>query len=323
MIFSMTAFVAEFKTLQYIFRQAENVLLFAHTRPDGDTIGATIALKEHLVQQGKRVSIACIDPIPDHLGKFFHEEFLLERETVVEEYDVIVGCDGVERGMQVIMPRIQEKQVVVLIDHHPNIQQTGDVIIIDAKKSSACEILFDYFEWTQIEISPRMATALLVGIVFDTGNFQHACTTPRVLEVASTLMRYGGSLVKAVDVVFANKRVSVLKLWGKAFTKAKIFPESGLIASALTESDLEECGATAEDVYQVVSILSTVPDTRFSLVVFQRDKNTVKGQLRAEKDSGIDVSQIACQLGGGGHCMASGFEIPGRIVESQDGWMIV
>jgi nanoRNase/pAp phosphatase (c-di-AMP/oligoRNAs hydrolase) len=37
---------------------------------------------------------------------------------------------------------------------------------------------------------------------------------------------------------------------------------------------------------------------------------------------GIDVSLIAHQFGGGGHKLASGFEVPGKIIETETGFAI-
>jgi nanoRNase/pAp phosphatase (c-di-AMP/oligoRNAs hydrolase) len=45
--------------------------------------------------------------------------------------------------------------------------------------------------------------------------------------------------------------------------------------------------------------------------------------LRSEEYKGVDVSEIAHKFGGGGHKLASGFEVKGNIVETENGWEIV
>jgi nanoRNase/pAp phosphatase (c-di-AMP/oligoRNAs hydrolase) len=37
----------------------------------------------------------------------------------------------------------------------------------------------------------------------------------------------------------------------------------------------------------------------------------------------VDVSKIAAGFGGGGHKLASGFEIKGKIQETKEGWEII
>jgi len=47
----------------------------------------------------------------------------------------------VERGFHKIKDKVEENQVVVLIDHHPDITIKGDINIIDPALSSVCEIV--------------------------------------------------------------------------------------------------------------------------------------------------------------------------------------
>ena len=95
-----------------------------------------------------------------------------------------------------------------------------------------------------------------------------------------------------------------------------------MLVTAITKKDVEECRASVEDIYQVTSILSAVPDAKFALVLSERAGNIVRASLRSMEQHGVDVSAIAEQFGGGGHKLASGFEIHGKLVETQDGWMV-
>jgi phosphoesterase RecJ-like protein len=319
----MKHYALEFRQLKYIVESAESVLLVAHSRPDPDTVGSNVAFKEYLLGLGKRVDIVCFHPFPDFLTSLFRHEFLTPNQADWASYQAVVACDSVDRGFDRMRGYVANDQAVALLDHHPDIETTGDVVIIDPDYSSTCELLFDYFEYHHIGVTPRMATALLTGILSDTGNFQHSCTTPRVMEIASVLMKRGAPLAKIVDNVFADKKISTLKLWGKAFTKAKVNAKNGMIVAALTREDIDECGASNDDVNQVATILNTVPGTAFSLVFFQFDETTIKGSLRSEEGKGVDVSAIAHHLGGGGHRLASGFEMLGKIMETSDGWKVL
>jgi phosphoesterase RecJ-like protein len=319
----MKDFSTEFNTLSYIVQKSQRILLFAHSGPDGDTAGSVLALKEHLEMLGKYVDIACVDPLPAFLETLTTQKFNLPSHLDLQSYDAAIGCDSVERGFQKILPELPEKTATVIIDHHPDITITADVVIIDAKCSSTCEIIYEYLAKKNAHISKSVATYLMIGILSDTGNFQHANTSSRVMEISSDLMKKGASVSRIIEATFANKKLSTLKLWGRAFEKAKINPLNGLITTVLTKEDIDECNASTEDIGQVASILNTVPGTKFSLVLSERDKGLIKGSLRSEEYKGVDVSKIAHLFGGGGHKLASGFEIHGKIVETQTGWEIV
>ncbi len=318
----MRKFAQEFNTLKYVIENSEKVLLFAHAHPDGDTIGSVLALKEYIQSLGKIADVACPDPYPQAFQNFFQESFAFPEHLNLEEYNLIIACDSVERGFQKIQSKLKDNQVVALIDHHPDIKIKGDIDILDSSCSSVCEIIYDFLAFGKIPVNRKMATFLLLGILTDTGMFQHSNTTSRIMEIASELLKKGALINKVVELNSANRTVSTLKLWGLAFEKAKINSQSGMIATVLTQKDLEECGATEEDISNIVGILNTVPGTKFALVLSERG-NKVKGSLRSEEYKGVDVSQIAAQFGGGGHKLASGFEVEGKIEETEEGWKIV
>jgi len=316
-------FAKEFHTLNYVIQESDQILLFAHSRPDGDTVGSNLALKEYIKNLGKVADIACYDPFPEYLRAMSEENFIHPDNLEIEKYSLIIACDSVERGFQKIQLHTKENQVVALLDHHPDITIKGDINIIDSSYSSVCEIVYDFFTFNKIEIARPMANLLMLGLLGDTGSFQHSNTTPKVMEIASNLLKRGANISKIIETAYANKNISTLKLWGKAFEKAKINPENGMIISVLTQKDLEECHAGSEDIAQVASILNTVPGTKFSLILSERGDDIVKGSLRSEEYKGVDVSKIAARFGGGGHKLASGFEIKGKIHETESGWEII
>ncbi len=319
----MKNFTAEFKTLSYVIAKSQRILLFAHNGPDGDTAGSVLAMKEYLTSIGKITDIACNDPLPSFLESLTTYSFEFPSKLDLSSYDTVIACDSVERGFQEILPTLPEKTATIFIDHHPDIAISADVIILDAKCSSACELIYEYLISQDIHISKNIATYLMIGVLSDTGNFQHSNTSTRVLEISSDLMKKGASFSKIIEATFANKKLSTLKLWGIAFEKAKINPKNGLITTVLTQQDIEQCNASTEDIGQVASILNTVPGTKFSLVLSEREKGTIKGSLRSEQYKGVDVSAIAHLFGGGGHKLASGFEIKGQIKETETGWEII
>lgn len=319
----MRYFGQEFKTLDFIIQEARSILLVAHRRPDPDTVGVNVALKLYLESLGKKVVMSCFDPFPENLKSLMLGEFLHPDQVRLSEFDAIIASDSVDRGFHEFRNELRENQVVVLIDHHPDITLSGDVVMIDSKYSSSSEIVYLYLSHTKTRITREIATALLTGILFDTGNFQHSSVSPQVMDVASHLMKLGAPLAKISAVLFSHPNVSAMKLWGKAFERAKFVPKNGMLVTAVTKEDIVECEATPDDIYQVASTLSTVPEARFALVLSERDNETVRGSLRASVHQGVDVSEIAHTFGGGGHKLASGFEVKGRIIETSAGWEII
>jgi len=320
-------FAKEFISIKKELDKAKSVLLVAHSAPDGDTIGSVFSLKEYLIKfLNKEVAVTCGDQIPQHLADILAGENITDPDAIeIEKFDIIIGCDAVERGFEKIVKTKSQKQKIILLDHHTTLRMNfvkPDIVISDEKYSSVCEILYDYFDFHRIEINRKMAEYLLLGILGDTGIFQHANTTPRVMEIAASLMKKGASLNKIIRLTFKNKRLETLKLWGRAMGRAEINRKTGAIMSYITKKDLEELQGDAEDISAVAEILNTVSGTKFSLVLSERGENRVKGSLRSEEYKNVDVSEIAKLLRGGGHRLSSGFEVKGKLKQDGDKWTV-
>lgn len=320
----MKLFQKEFKTLAYVFARAEHILLFAHNRPDPDTVGANMTLYFYLTEYlNKKVDVACWNDYPEALQSILPGSFVHPDTLNLESYDVVVAADSVDRGFHLLRDKFHEDQVVALIDHHPDITLKGDIILIDEKYSSTCEILYLFFEDQKIALSPKLATALLTGILFDTGGFQHASVSPQIMHIASQLMCAGAPLGKISKILFAQKDLPAMRLWGRAVDKMKFVEKEGMLVTAVTHDDIKECEANPDDIYELASVLCTVPNIRYAMVLSEREPGLIRANLRAMKQSGMDVSALAHQFGGGGHKLASGFELPGTIMETRDSYAIV
>jgi nanoRNase/pAp phosphatase (c-di-AMP/oligoRNAs hydrolase) len=119
----MSHFISEFRNLKYVIRKSEKVLLFAHNRPDPDSVGANLALREVIEACGKSVDIACYNDYPATLTPIIGTPpvFLHPDSINIRQYDTIIAADSVDRGFHRIRDRISEDQIVIIIDHHPDI----------------------------------------------------------------------------------------------------------------------------------------------------------------------------------------------------------
>ena len=320
-------FSKEFHVLYHILENSQKFLLVAHSYPDSDTLGSNVALYHFLKNAHKEVLISCTHKTPDELTHLSPNISLIHPEEInISYYDVIIACDSVDRGYsKYIHPYVNtEKQITILIDHHPDIHTQGDVTLIDPTASSVCEILSTFFSTKKIEITSEMATALLSGILGDTGSLQHTNTTKHVLKITSELLRKGAYLGKISANMYANKNLDTLRLWGKALENATVYENAKMILSGITHNELSECNAKAEDISHIANMLATVPGIQFSLILAQYDENTIKGSFRAEPEmnDSIDLSLLARKLGGGGHRLASGFTLNGKLIRTETGWLV-
>jgi len=317
-----------FKSAHDILKRAQSVLIVAHKKPDGDTIGATTALRRWCRAEGITVTNFCKDEVPpQYMYMRGADKYTTDSEVFDDGHDVLVVMDCSDlryAGVHEHVPRMsvaQSKRRPVLInfDHHVTNEMYGDLNVVDAQSSSACELLHRFFEHQGVEVTQDMATCLLTGILTDTGHFSNPATSRSALEAASRLLKRGAKVHDVSRNLQRNKSVGALRLWGSVLSRLKYNDDLGVASTVIFSDDLGE-GVTEEHVEGVSNFLNQFLDARVIMVLRELPDGKVRGSLRSAEN--VDVSQIAKLMGGGGHKKAAGFAVPGRIVEDAAGWRV-
>jgi len=304
-------------------RQAESILIASHEHPDGDAAGSSLALLQALRLQGKRVVAYVPDPAPEQLSFLPDFSELTSAKPTPSEFEVVVVLDSTYFKRTHLADELREHPCVINIDHHHDNQGEGDINLIVSEAAATAYILTALFEVTDTPITKDMATCLLTGIFTDTGSFMHDSTTPDILKMAAGLMSRGARLSHIAHETYQKKDLPVLQIWGRALSRIMTNQETGMALSVITREDLAECGANLDDLSGAVNMLNTLPETKFALLLCEYEPGLVKGSLRSEANKGVDVSIIAKRLGGGGHTLAAGFEVPGHLRQIDGEWRIV
>ena len=197
----------------------------------------------------------------------------------------------------------------------------GMVNVWDETRAANCELVYLLLNEWGVVIDKAMAMALLTGLFTDTGGFRHANVTATTLEVAADLLRRGAKLEVISRFTFLQKDLPMLRAWAMALENARFDENKKIIYTVITEDDLRKIDAKEEDLDGVVELLNTIPEAKFSMLLRQRG-DEIKGSLRSEPYKGVDVSEIARTLGGGGHKLAAGFKFNGKIEKTEAGWRI-
>ena len=303
-----------------LIKSSENILILAHKNPDGDAIGSVLGLADALKSIGKRVECFSKDAVPD-IFCFLPNISEIKNQTILKKYDLVVLLDCTlfaRAGLIDIKEIASSFDKILIIDHHPKNETECDyyencVSVIDDKASSTAVLIYALLKKANIKITKDIANCLLTGIFTDTGGFQHSNTDSQTLEAAAEFMKKGSRVDKIAKNIFNSKSMAAIKLWGTALSRIKTDPKTGMAVSYVSREDMEKVGAKEDDLSGLINIINTVSDAKFSLLLTESEDCKVKGSLRSEEYKGIDVSRIARSLGGGGHKLASGFEMNGDL----------
>ncbi len=314
----------DFEAAKKLINESSDILLTMHERMDGDDGGALLAMGHQLESLNKNVTYSIKKGVPPSLSFLPKSHKILDDIGGEEKVDLLItfGCSTLDRtGSQKIL---NLKPEILNLDHHPDKTHFGRVNIVDPAKSSVAELVYDFFIFQNWTINKDIATCLLTGIITDTGSFMHANTQSSTLKAAAELMRKGAQVSKITKQTYKNKSPQILKAWGQALKNAYYDSKNKIIYSVMTENDLAEFSALPQAAFEgFVETLNTVPEAKFAMFLRQ-DGNIIKGSLRSDTFKNTDVSQIAKIFGGGGHKLASGFSVAGKLMKDEMGkWKII
>jgi len=313
----------KFLQAKRLIDKANNILCISHKRPDGDTLGTTVAWHLALKNMGKKTDMACVDEIPERFT-FLADINKFRREFDFREYDLIIVSDAGASYMtryHEIYPEIFGGDVPVInIDHHASNDDFGLCNIVDSASASTTVILFKLFEFLEIPVTSQMATAMLCGIYNDTGSLMHSNTNLEVFEISGSLMEMGGRVHTVARNLFRTTPVSTLRLWGRVLENVRI-NEEGVTISVITWKDFQECGASSDEISGVVDMMNSVPGAKYTCLLNEDRSGKIKGSFRTQRDD-VDLAELAGRFGGGGHKKAAGFTMSGRL-QKEVHWKII
>lgn len=207
-----------------------------------------------------------------------------------------------------------ERIPVLNIDHHASNGKFGSHNYLEFGFAATTQMvtpMIQNFEKERGEelIDEDVATLLLVGIVTDTGSFQHSNTSPEAFEVAAELLDRGARQQEIIKHIFKTKSLGTLKLWGRVLSKIEYDPAIKLVYSHITQQDLVETGANSDDTGGIIDeLMTSAPGAEVVMLIKEKEPGYFSGSLRAP-GALADVSQIAQMMNGGGHKKAAGFRL--------------
>ncbi len=294
------------------------ILILSHRNPDGDAIGASLALYNLFQKMGHRIEIIIPNGFPSFLKWMKNADKIIIYSKnseiaakILTEANIVFALDFND------LSRIREfdKKIKVsdaykvLIDHHPYPQQFADLTISDSKSSSTAELVYDFISDLELIslLDKDIATCLYTGIMTDTGCFSFNSSQPDTFNIVASLLTCGIDKDYIYDRVYDNFSYDRMRLMGYCLNKKmEYLPEYKTAYITLTQQELRDYNFRIGDAEGFVNLPLSIIGIHFS-VLFIEKKDMVKVSFRSKGN--FEVNKIASEhFYGGGHKNASGGE---------------
>lgn len=295
-----------------LIQESESILLSTHKEPDGDGLGAQIALYYALKKVGKKVRILNVDTsaqkydflIPDNLIQVFNGH-----HDKVEKTDIALILDTNDRRLlDTLFVKLEVNcKHIAFIDHHPilvNGPKPSDISVIDEKAASTGEIVFNLIKRLNIPLDKEIAEAIYMSLVFDTHLFRFIRNSPNTHLIAAELLGHKIDAERIHRGIFGDFTKNKLLFSAKALNSVEFHNDDQIAFLRFYEKDLEALGLNKDHTKDIIDTIMNIDTIEAALVVREIVPKEFKLSFRSKGK--VEVLKVAEEFGGGGHRYAAG-----------------
>lgn len=306
--------------LQNKIANANNIVLVCHTRPDGDAIGACLAMNAYLSGHfGKESAIVVPNAFPDFLNWLPGREKIVrfdkhpdDVKRIFHQADLVVCLDFNMYSRVDEMSEVMRNSTAdtIMIDHHLGNDINCSVKVSFPEASSTCELLFRLV-WQMggfDEMTQKFAAPCYCGMMTDTGGFTFNSTRPEIFFIICQLLTKGIDKDKIYRNVFNNYSSWAIRLRGFLMShKLNVMDDLHASYYTMTRKDMKDFHYVRGDSEGLVNIPLQIKGMKCSISLREDDRidNRIWVSLRSVDD--FSVEEMAKRFfNGGGHLNASG-----------------
>ena len=289
-------------------RGAKRIGISGHARPDGDCVGAVLALQMYLRKCLPEAEVKTFLEKPaDIFSEIKGFEEIITDFPEQEPYDVFFALDTDAERMGDAEKYFRAAHKTVNIDHHLRQTGSGDVNHLDSTVGSTCELIYDLME--EDKLDRDIAMAIYIGMIHDTGVFQYSNTTPETMEKGAKLIRYGFDFPRLIQETFFQKTYVQAQIMGRALMESIRFLDGRGIVSVVNQKTMDFYGVSSKDMDGIVNQLRNIKGVECAIFMYQTGDLEYKASLRSSEK--VNVAEVAAHFGGGGHARAAGCTMTG------------
>jgi len=306
------------KEISKLFSTSENILIICHINPDGDSVGAQLALYHYLKSLDKHISLLAPNNLQEFLKWMDGAEqiniFIRDRKKcrmLIDNADLIIMLDFNQpnRLGEAEEPVMASRARRLVIDHHLDPENFADLIISDPGKCSTSELIHEVISEVNGGkfMNRSYAEALYVGIITDTGNFEHGLYSSKTFRIVADLLDTGIEKEKIINLIYNNFSSDRIRLQGFALNQRMVvLPEFRSAYIYLSKNDLKEYNHVKGDTEGFVNMPLSIKGIHFAALFIEKD-NFIKLSFRS-KGKFPSNEFASLYFSGGGHLNASGGE---------------
>ena len=300
-----------------VIKNSKSAVIFTHTRPDGDTLGCAVALSRALSLLGIISEVVNDCPVPDRYAFLDGDKQIKLAPTLDADCYILVDTSDENRlgALRDAYFAIAKNKPTINIDHHISNRCYAKYNYV-VERASNCENIFQLIEELGVPYTPKIAEALMTGMVTDSGSFSHSDVTGDTFRAAGAMADAGADVNKICYETMTKQTRARAQFYVKVLSRLRFLLDDKLAVATITQELLKEYNLDPDATEGIVNFGLTVDTVEVSVCIFEVKKGQYKVSFRSKGK--VNVNEIAGLFGGGGHILASGCMLFGEVEEVVD-----
>jgi len=308
----------EITEIKELLATPKNVVIVPHRNPDGDAIGASLAIYNFLKKNNHEVTVVAPNDYPDFLKWLPNSKEVLkfdlqnrQSKKAINEASIIFLLDfnALHRVGSDMENTLKEfKGDFIMIDHHQEPDSIAKYLFSDTSICSTCQMVYHFLEKLDAidAIDKSIATSLYTGIMTDTGSFRFASTTSTTHRIIADLIDKGANNALIHNNVYDTNSYGRLQLLGCALSNLTVIQKLKTAYITLTQQELDNFNYQKGDTEGVVNYALSLEGIIFAVIFIEDvEQKIIKISFRSK--GSFSVNKFARNhFNGGGHDNAAG-----------------
>lgn len=292
-----------YKEIFETIKSYNNIVIARHVGVDADAMASSVALRDSIKLTFPEKNVYVIG----NGSVKFNFIGTLDKGIDFDQFDnILLIVTDIPDKRRVDMEELTHYEKSIKIDHHPFMEKFCDIELIDNKRSSASEIVYDLLTNTPLMLNKQICEELFAGIVADTNRFLFSNSTSATFNVIADMIdNYSIDITKVYHNIY-KRQLAEVKFFGYMADNMQTTDNKlGYI-----KLDKDVVSSYKVDPATAGNMINDFNNIEELLVWLTATEDVKNGFIRVSvRSRGPIINTVLEHHNGGGHAMASGAKL--------------
>ncbi|MBI4034326.1 DHH family phosphoesterase [Candidatus Saccharibacteria bacterium] len=305
-----------------LIRANNHIVVVQADNPDVDSLASSLALEAILSESGKTVTLYCGIDLPSYLSYLNGWDRVVS--NLPKQFDIAIIVDTSSDSLLAQLQRTGEKawlaaKPVIIIDHHGT-KPTINFAQVTCNPTAAAtgEVLYELARQLKWPLNQSAKEMVAMAILSDSLGLMSESTSARTIQIIAELVAGGISLPKLDNARRQTLRrdPELIHYKGQLLQRVEFHDQNRIAVLSIPWEEIERYSPLYNPPMLVLDDMRLGLGTDLAIVFKHYKDGKLTAKIRANFGKPI-ADKLAESFGGGGHPLAAGFKLEGKVDAEQ------